>query len=74
LRLGGFLEGPVVIVRWSAMGNAPMKKSPFKSEHKARKVTCEKCGETYDRVFYERIHKEVCTGNTRAFTSLPRSK
>src|SRR5437879_98522 len=31
------------------MGNAPMKKSPFKSTHKSRKVTCEKCGETYDR-------------------------
>jgi hypothetical protein len=44
------------------MGNAPMKKSPFKSTHQSRKVTCEKCGETYDRFFYEKIHKDVCSG------------
>ncbi len=44
------------------MGNAPMKKSPFKSAHKSRKVTCEKCGLTYDRVFYEKIHKGICNG------------
>jgi len=44
------------------MGNAPMKKSPFKSTHQSRKVTCEKCGETYDRLFYEKIHKDVCSG------------
>jgi hypothetical protein len=44
------------------MGNAPMKKSPFKSTHQSRKVTCEKCGETFDRFFYEKIHKGVCNG------------
>ena len=44
------------------MGNAPMKKTPFKSTHQSRKVTCEKCGETFDRFFYERIHKDVCSG------------
>jgi hypothetical protein len=55
------------------MGNAPMKKSPFKSEHKARKVTCEKCGQTYDRVFYERIHKNVCSGGNKVFVPRPRS-
>jgi len=44
------------------MGNAPMKKTPFKSAHQSRKVTCDKCGETFDRFFYERIHKDVCSG------------
>ncbi len=46
------------------MGNAPMKKSPFKSDHKSRKVTCEKCGGTYDRVFYEKVHKGICNGES----------
>ncbi|HEV2119878.1 MAG TPA: hypothetical protein VGS11_07235 [Candidatus Bathyarchaeia archaeon] len=41
-----------------------MKKSPFKSTHQSRKVTCEKCGETFDRFFYEKIHKEVCSGRS----------
>jgi formylmethanofuran dehydrogenase subunit E len=49
-----------------------MKKSPFKSEHKARKVTCEKCGETFERIFYERIHKSVCSGPPKTF--VPRSR
>ena len=39
-----------------------MKKTPFKSTHQSRKVTCEKCGETFDRFFYEKIHKDVCSG------------
>ena len=56
------------------MGNAPMKKSPFKSEHKSRKVTCEKCGETFDRFYYERIHKGICTGGSKALTLRPGSK
>jgi len=56
------------------MGNAPMKKSPFKSSHQSRKVTCEKCGETFDRVFYERVHKNICTGASRVFVPRPRSQ
>ena len=48
------------------MGNAPMKKTPFKSAHRSRKVTCDKCGETFDRFFYERIHKDVCSGKGAA--------
>jgi len=44
------------------MGNAPMKKTPFKTTHQSRKVTCEKCGATFDRFFYEKIHKDVCGG------------
>jgi formylmethanofuran dehydrogenase subunit E len=56
------------------MGNAPMKKSPFKSEHKSRKVTCEKCGETFDRFYYERIHKGICTGGSKVLTLRPGSK
>ncbi len=56
------------------MGNAPMKKSPFKSAHQSRKVTCEKCGGTYDRVFYERIHKSVCNGDNRVFAPRPQPK
>jgi len=56
------------------MGNAPMKKSPFKSEHKSRKVTCEKCGETFDRFYYERIHKGICTGGNKVLASRLGSK
>ncbi len=56
------------------MGNAPMKKSPFKSGHQSRKVTCEKCGETFDRVFYERVHKNICTGGSKVFVPRARSQ
>ena len=44
------------------MGNAPMKKTPFKSTHQSRRVTCEKCGDTFERFFYEKIHKDICSG------------
>jgi hypothetical protein len=37
-------------------------KSSFKSTHQARKVTCSKCGGVFDRIFYERLHKNVCNG------------
>ena len=54
------------------MGNAPMKKSPFKSTHQSRKVTCEKCGGTYDRLFYEKIHKDVCSGKGASAVDMAR--
>ncbi|HEX9428917.1 MAG TPA: hypothetical protein VF944_00920 [Candidatus Bathyarchaeia archaeon] len=54
------------------MGNAPMKKSPFKSTHQSRKVTCEKCGGTYDRFFYEKIHKDVCSGKGTSAVDMTR--
>lgn len=28
--------------------------------HQARKITCAKCGGVFDRIFYERLHKNVC--------------
>ena len=39
-----------------------MKKTPFKTTHQSRKVTCEKCGDTFDRFYYEKIHKDICSG------------
>ena len=51
------------------MGNAPMKKTPFKSTHQSRKVTCDKCGDTFDRFYYEKIHKDICSGKGAAMPS-----
>lgn len=47
------------------LGNAPMKSSR-KSTHQKRKVTCEKCGLSFDAVFFENVHKLVCEGKRGA--------
>ena len=49
-----------------------MKKSPFKSTHQSRKVTCDKCGETFDRFFFEKIHKDVCSGKGTSAVDMTR--